>query len=258
MKNLVMREAPFVCLFCGTTQGPFMHIEHPIPESMGNYDTILPKGFVCDGCNQYFGSKIEQQIMANPPFNLERVAASIKTRKHRYAKYADSSLVLRSVGFWDRVLFTMTPDRYDTIFNKDKGILWAEPPMNYRVFLARFLIKMGLELLAVIDAVDPYSTGFDKARLCSRYGNDGASWEVAYGLYPRRRDLVKSKRLDEVGPLETRQIYQWEMGFMPNGDCQIFFAYINHCFACNLSNPSIQAYVTQFNIVNEFQMRLLK
>jgi hypothetical protein len=253
-----MREAPFVCLFCGTIQGPFTHVEHPIPESMGNDETILPKGFVCDDCNQYFGSKIEQQIMANPPFNLERVIASIKTKKHRYARYANSSLILQSAGFWDRILFTMTPERYDTIFNKDGGILWAEYTMNYRILLARFLIKIGLELLAVTGAVDPYSTGFDKARLCSRYGNDATSWEVAYGLYPRRRDLVKSKRYDEVGPLETRQIYQWEMGSMQNGDCQIFFVYINHCFACNLSNPSIQKYVAQFNIINEFQMRLLK
>ena len=94
-----MREPPFKCLFCGTTQGSFESIEHPIPESMGNDDTFLPKGFVCDSCNQYFGSKVEQSIMASPPFNLERVAASIKTKKHRYAKYADSSLVLQSEGF---------------------------------------------------------------------------------------------------------------------------------------------------------------
>jgi hypothetical protein len=221
---------------------------------MGNDETILPKGFVCALCNQYFGSKIEQPIMASPPFNMERVAASIKTKNHGYARYQDQSLLLQSAGFWNRVLFATTPDRYKTLFEKDEGCLLVRPPANYVMLLARFLIKMGLELLALTDNVDPYSAMFDKARLCSRYGNGAISWEVAYGLYPRPEDLVKSKRCDEIGPLETRQIYQYEMGFMQNGDCQICFVFINHCFACNLSNPSIQEYIRQFNRINEFQM----
>jgi len=249
-----VRQPPFKCLFCGTTQGIFGNVEHPIPESMGNDETILPRGFVCDLCNQYFGSKIEQPIMAHPPFNMERVAASIKTKNHGYTTYRDQSLLLQSAGFWNHVLFATTPDRYKTLFEKDKGCLLVRPPANYVMLLARFLIKMGLELLTLTDDVDPYSAMFDKARLCSRYGNGAISWEVAYGLYPRPEDLVKSKRCDEIGPLETRQIYQYEMGFIPNGDFHICFVYITHCFACNLSSPSIQEYIRQFNRINEFQM----
>ncbi len=223
---------------------------------MGNDDTFLPKGFVCDSCNQYFGSKVEQPIMASPPFNLERVAASIKTKKHRYAKYADSSLVLQSEGFWEHLLFASTPERFNLIFNKNKGILWVETPANYIMLLARFLIKMGLELLVLTDTLDVYSSTFDEARRCARFGENVISWEVAYGRYPRREDLVKSKRFDEFGPLETRQIYQYEIGCMQNGECQILFIYTDHCYACNLSNPSLQKFIHQFNSMNEFQMTI--
>ena len=124
------------------------------------------------------------------------------------------------------------------------------------MLLARFLIKMGLELLVLTDTLDVYSSTFDEARRCARFGENAISWEVAYGRYPRKEELVKSQRFDALGPLETRQIYQYEIGCMPNGDCHISFVYITHCYACNLSNPSIQEYVSQFNMMNEFQMTI--
>jgi hypothetical protein len=220
---------------------------------MGNDDTVVPKGFVCDACNQYFGSKIEKQIMASPPFNVERVRASIKTKKHGYSKYVENDLLLLSNGFWDHLLFAMSPERYDSIFNDNRGVLWVDTPSNYVILLARFLIKMGLELLVLTDKLDAYSSSFDRARRCARFGEGAISWEVAYGRYPTRDDLVKSKRFDEDGPLETRQIYQYEMGCMlPNGECQLVFNYLGHCYACNLSKPSLQEYIGKF----KFQMEI--
>ncbi len=37
------------CLFCGSN-GPFLRLEHIIPESLGNDDLVL-QGEVCDVCN---------------------------------------------------------------------------------------------------------------------------------------------------------------------------------------------------------------
>jgi hypothetical protein len=251
-----MRQPPFKCLFCGTTKGPFESVEHPIPESMGNDEAFLPKGFVCDSCNQYFGSKVEQPIMASPPFNIERVRSSVRTKKHGYAKYQDTSLTLLSNGFWDHMLFAMTPDRYDSVFRKNSGIIWVEPPANFIILLARFLIKIGLETLVQNSDLDMYSNVFDKARRCARFGEGAISWEVAYGQYPKVEDLIKSTRIDEIGLLETRQLYQCEMGCMANGDYQICFIYCTHCYACNLSGPSMQEYVRQFNLINDFKMTI--
>jgi hypothetical protein len=89
---------PFDCLFCRSTAGPFNRIEHPIPESLGNDDLTLAKGFVCDPCNQYFGSKIEQRVLAAPPFNIERTAQAIPTKKGKLASYHEKDLSLYSTG----------------------------------------------------------------------------------------------------------------------------------------------------------------
>jgi len=46
------------CIFCLSENSSFSKEEHIIPESLGG-EEILPKGFVCDRCNQYFGTKVE-------------------------------------------------------------------------------------------------------------------------------------------------------------------------------------------------------
>jgi hypothetical protein len=80
-------------------------------------------------------------------------------------------------------------------------------------------------------------------------------WDFAYGLYPRRHELKLSSRIDEFGPLETRQIYQYEMGIMPSGDVTFCFVFVNHVFACNLTRQSITEYLLAFNLLNEFTLR---
>ena len=56
------------CIFCKTNSGDTKGIEHVIPESLGNIEHVLPKGAVCDRCNNYFGTKIEKQLLEQPYF----------------------------------------------------------------------------------------------------------------------------------------------------------------------------------------------
>jgi len=248
---------PNKCLFC-TRGDTFQRMEHPIPESLGNDDTVLPPGFVCDSCNQYFGSKLEREVLAVPPFNVERVAAAIRTKKGRYAKMDSPDVSLYSTGFWDQLVFSGHTDWCKrTFMTPDRGFLLIDPHPRQRELVARFLLKMGLELLLFAEAEDPYARQFDAARNCAREGRSAKDWEVAYGLYPKRGDLVTNRREDEIGPLETRQIYQYEMGAMPSGDRILMFLFINHCFACNLSRPALDEYLAGFNAINQFELRLM-
>ena len=51
------------CLFCKQDSSNSKSVEHIIPESLGNTTSILPKGIVCDKCNNYFARKVEQPFM---------------------------------------------------------------------------------------------------------------------------------------------------------------------------------------------------
>lgn len=56
------------CIFCKCESSDSQKVEHIVPESLGNLSKVLPKGVVCDSCNQYFGTKIEK-----PLFELEEI-----------------------------------------------------------------------------------------------------------------------------------------------------------------------------------------
>jgi hypothetical protein len=166
-----MREPPFDCLFCRRTRGPFSRVEHVVPESLGNDDTFLPAGFVCDPCNQYFGSKVESRVLASPPFNVERVAQAIRTKKGRLPWYDGPEYALVSTGYWDQALVFDKGDPERAWRAIARGVISSDTPIGYGEFLARFLIKVGLELLVWAENTDPYASDFDAARRCARFGD---------------------------------------------------------------------------------------
>lgn len=257
-----MIEAPFKCLFCLSSREPFYRVEHPIPESLGNDDLLLEPGFVCDPCNQYFGSKIEQKVLDSPPFSVERIAAAVKTKKGKLPKVRhNADLSLFSTGYKDRILFAASPSEYLGINTKHflydnvgNLILKISPTSKDDFYTVRLLLKMGLELLLCKTDVNPYDSIFDNARNYARYASPGTSWEMGYALYPRREDLSISQRVDEYGHLITHQLYQYEFGRMFSGDFGFYFAYRQHIFACNLTSPSLKEYVVGFNLMNYTKM----
>lgn len=60
--------------------------EHVIPKSLGNDDLILPKGIICDKCNNYFSTNIEKQFLSLEPISLLRSYHLIPSRKKKVPK----------------------------------------------------------------------------------------------------------------------------------------------------------------------------
>jgi hypothetical protein len=54
------------CIFCTQNSENSKSVEHIVPESLGNKSTVLSKGIVCDGCNNYFARKIEGEMLSFP------------------------------------------------------------------------------------------------------------------------------------------------------------------------------------------------
>jgi hypothetical protein len=163
--------------------------------------------------------------------------------------------VLASTGSAN-TLFVVAKGDHDKAWRAiSRGIIVPKEPPGYDDLLARFFLKMGLELLLDGDYPSPYSSRFDAARRCARYGERANEWDVAWGIYPDRGDLLLSTRVDQFGPLSTHQIYQFEMGRMASGDVILCFVFVQSVFACNLNRPSIMEYLLAFNTGNRFTLR---
>ena len=252
-----MRGPTFECLFCKTTdRQAFRRIEHIIPESLGNDEMMLEPGFVCDTCNQYFGAKVENRMLNSPPFNVERTAFSVPTKKGKLPNFAlDNNCVLSASGSSNQLIVVAKQNPQQVWKKISSGYIVPEIPPGYDDLLPRFVLKIGLELLLTAERIDPYQTGFDAARRYSRYGQRAGDWDVAWGIYPRRSDLYISSRVDAISPIHKHQLYQVEMGMMENHDIVLSFIYGQSVFACNLCRPSIMEYVLAFNMMNDFTLR---
>jgi hypothetical protein len=60
------------CIFCKSDSTKSRSIEHIIPESLGNTEHVLPRGAVCDTCNNYFARKVERPLLETPWFRHAR------------------------------------------------------------------------------------------------------------------------------------------------------------------------------------------
>ena len=59
------------CIFCGAESSGSKSVEHIIP-SLGNKEYVLPRGVVCEKCNNYFARKIEGPVLSLDGFRLLR------------------------------------------------------------------------------------------------------------------------------------------------------------------------------------------
>lgn len=144
------------CIFCKQKSENFKSVEHIIPESLGNIDHVLPKGIVCDSCNNYFATKIEKPLLDQPYFKNIRFRNIIQTKKGRLVP--DKAFLMHSKGGWvDMWLDDKGFIFRDEDFEKTKLIANGEctsliiptisDPEKGDIKISRFLAKAALESL---------------------------------------------------------------------------------------------------------------
>jgi hypothetical protein len=68
------------CLYCLRSDGGFATPEHPIPESIGNSEVILPPGVVCDRCNGGVLSVLDQTLGDFFLLKIRRTTLGVKSK----------------------------------------------------------------------------------------------------------------------------------------------------------------------------------
>lgn len=69
------------CIFCKEDSSASKSVEHIIPESLGNTEHTLPRGVVCDACNNYFALKIEKPLLDSDYFAQTRFRNSVGNKR---------------------------------------------------------------------------------------------------------------------------------------------------------------------------------
>lgn len=177
------------CLYCLKDASGATSQDHPLLEALGTSE-VLPKGFVCDRCNRYFGKHLDQPLADYLPIAERIVLGRIAGKKGRLRRRLN-----------DRVSVDVSPERIHLEIDQaeirrsdhdDRALLvFAKPRALDPRVISRALYRASLGVLAACEPIKAFDPRFDDVRTYIR--------EPPYGYVPRR--FLESSLLTET-PLQ--------------------------------------------------------
>lgn len=204
------------CIFCRSVNCSYSTEEHVVPESLGGGDwSLLPPQLVCDQCQNYFGTKIEKNALADAPFNFIRTFLSLPTKKRRAPKISDPvEGTIEATGLPNFVYYDPPEHlRAAAEAGNKSQMRFPTRPKDPRA-VCRFLLKIGVEVLALRGKQEVLQPKYDAAREFARRGMPGTSWWYIE-LTPEdamRRWLVSTEDLNDGETLSKVEISEPEPG----------------------------------------------
>ncbi len=165
------------CIFCRSTANRFTTREHILPESLGGGDwAILPGNLVCDECQNHFGSEIEQQALGDYPFSFFRTFLGIPTKKGKPPWFTSWEGVIRASLRPSIIGYDPGPPFEEaTLTRKKTQMRLLAHPIKANM-ICRFLLKMGIEVVAADDPEAVFDQKYDASRHYALTGQKERSW----------------------------------------------------------------------------------
>ena len=207
------------CLFCKQDSSSAKSIEHIVPESLGNKTFILPRGYVCDKCNNYFAREVEKPFLNQFDMRLLRFEQAIPNKKNKIPSIPgiilSSPVTVRKDIIGGEIVtgIEMPPELFTDIVNKQENTVLVLPALlddtlpPQSPIVSRFLAKIALEALA--------------ARL-----KDSDGW-LDYLIDDCQLDLIRNHaRIGQpkIWPCNIRRIYSTDTHWQIEGeDSQVIY-----------------------------------
>lgn len=158
-----------ICLFCRSEINSFLSVEHIFPESLGNKEKILPKGVVCDKCNNGVLSFLDSELVNFDVILFLRTFYGIEAKSGNIPRASFSTISLENplkrhvnvvLKRKNKNDFIETSEGFDLNFAGRKKMSEKNTKL-----LARALYKIGLELLCLDHGLEfCLSSRFDDVR----------------------------------------------------------------------------------------------
>jgi hypothetical protein len=160
---------------------------------------VLPDGLYCNACQNRFGSEIEQQALADYPFSFLRVFLGIPTKKGKAPWFSSWEGTIRAASQPGMFGFDPAPPfEKATMDGRKTQIRLLAHPMKPDM-VCRFLLKMGIEIVAADSPDDAFDSKFDAARNYALTGEKTVQWWY-----------LQNERMDEASHFLTRCVSECE------------------------------------------------
>jgi hypothetical protein len=158
------------CIYCLSSDNTFQSEEHIFPEGLGNDDAVLPKGYVCDKCNNGILSSLDSYLLKFEPIALLQVQYVPYTKSGKLPKANFQNMTVEKTRP-SHIRITAKDKSGRMLNKKELGDGWVSWSMNFRgkqvdpIRLGRSLYKIGLGFVALNQGLDTaFTSRFDAAR----------------------------------------------------------------------------------------------
>jgi hypothetical protein len=242
------------CLFCRKDSSDSKSVEHVIPESLGSYRVVLPKGVVCDSCNNYFALKVEKPLLEHSSFRNMRAWFQVPTKKGKLPSVLGKiegtdikiNLKLNDNGHLKLALEnSLARNSLKELSLDNNPFLFPISITPPKELMSRFLAKMALEFFVfrfismkveISDIIE--NPHFDLIRKYARYNSGVAFWSFSHRtIYP----MDAMMRNKESGKWVTAGI-GYDLLVTSRKETYFVFVYHGQEFVINTGGPSIKGY----------------
>jgi len=242
------------CIFCKRDSSTSRAIEHIIPESLGNKDHILPKGVVCDGCNNYFARKIEGPLLDSDYFRHLRFRNVVANKEGRIptikALYLPGRIFVEIMR--DDEGKSLYPSRESDVsrfierISKEEtfSLLIPEPSLVQERIVSRFLGKVGMEALALIslDIHDGLREITDKPELDELRNYVRGYSPLMNWPFHVRRIYAEDKVFHEDNLVAHEILHSFKLLYTERSELYIVLVLLGIEYCMNMGGPEIEGY----------------
>ncbi|QLC50120.1 HNH endonuclease [Methanolobus zinderi] len=240
------------CIFCKHDSNDSRSIEHIIPESLGNESHILPKGVVCDKCNNYFSRKVEKPFLDLEVMKILRFHQIIPSKRGNIPPVEATigsnypATVIKRMK--DPYLFSieLCPTAFEYAKNTKEGkvMIPAGAPLPVGPVVSRFLAKVALEAMAQKLIKNPAGIEYlvneiqlDSLRNHARYAQNN-EWP----FYSRRIHDPDKLWINENGN-KVQVVHEFDIFKTEVGELYFVLSIFGMEFAINYAGPAIDGYI---------------
>ncbi|MCP8896352.1 HNH endonuclease [Shinella daejeonensis] len=247
------------CIFCKNTSASSLSVEHIVPHSFGNRHAILPKGVVCDSCNNYFARKIEQPLLNDKSFRNLRAWYQVPNKRgkppslHGFLAGTELEIGLRV----NKEGYTLEAERKRESEEINRIISHREEAGHPIAFLfhrsmtppaalmSRLLAKMALEPISLRMLHDPVllenlvdEPHWDRLRRWVRVGDNLEHWPYSMRKVFPEETLMRHPETD--GWVQAG--YSLDLFITTRRETYLAFIFYGYEFVINSGGPSIKGY----------------
>lgn len=243
------------CIFCKQDASKSKSVEHIVPESLGNKNHVLPKGVVCDKCNQYFALKVEKKVLETDFFKSLRHRNGIESKKGKIPQ--GKAIIPKTKYEADVILHKKKEKPIEVILDKESFELVMNGEVKHLILphnmdfpktdkiVSRFLAKIGFEMMALriltnnegdqnLLAEEP---ALDPVRNYARFNQRNENW-----IYSSRKIYKEDENFFLENGQSMDMVFECDFLATQEGEMYFVIAIKGLEFVINMAGSSIDGY----------------